>query len=78
MSTKPGKDQVVCVTEESAKNEAKRQQALEDADEAEWIYLKNDGSGRWLARRVPRDFKSRHSLGDTAPDALLTLLTPFH
>ncbi len=46
--------EVVCSSEESARAEAQRQQASDDADEAEWIYLKSDTTGHWLARRTPR------------------------
>jgi hypothetical protein len=31
----------------------RRQQELDDPDEAEWIYLRNK-TGHWVARRTPR------------------------
>jgi len=57
----PGGDQnldffwheIPCVNEAAARAEAQRQQALEDPEEAEWIYLRNKNK-EWVARRVPR------------------------
>jgi hypothetical protein len=51
--------EVICSSEESAKAEAERQQAVDDADEAEWIYLKSDKTDQWLARRTPRQFETK-------------------
>jgi hypothetical protein len=47
--------EIVCDSETSAKAEAERQQSMEDADEVEWIHLKSDKTGHWLARRTPRN-----------------------
>jgi hypothetical protein len=44
---------IVCASEEAAKAEAEKQQALEDPNDVEWVYLKSEKSGRWLARRTP-------------------------
>jgi hypothetical protein len=49
--------EIVCDSEESAKAEAERQQASEEDAEAEWIYLRNETTGQWLARRTPRNPK---------------------
>jgi hypothetical protein len=46
--------EIVCDDEETARREAERQQANDDAELAEWIYLRN-AEGIWVARRVPRD-----------------------
>jgi hypothetical protein len=40
--------------EASARAQAERQQQLEQAPEAEWIYLRNK-DGLWVARRTARD-----------------------
>jgi hypothetical protein len=46
---------IVCASENEARGEAARQQRLEDAAAVEWIYLKRDSTGEWLARRTPRE-----------------------
>jgi len=51
--------EVVCADEEAAKAEAERRQALDDAGEAEWIYLRSDRTGQWLARRTPRHLECK-------------------
>jgi hypothetical protein len=45
--------EISCRDESSAKDEMRRQQELDDPDEAEWIYLRNK-TGHWVARRTPR------------------------
>jgi hypothetical protein len=65
--------EVVCVSEEVAKTEAEKQQRLDDVDEAEWIYLRSEETGEWLARRTPR------RLALPAPsfwDNVLTIFNP--
>jgi hypothetical protein len=47
--------EIVCDSEEATKAEAERQQTLDDDDEADWIYLKSEETGNWLARRTPRN-----------------------
>ena len=49
--------EIQCTNREAAEAEAQRQQELDNADEAEWIYLRNK-EGRWVARRTPRDIES--------------------
>jgi hypothetical protein len=46
--------EILCGDEDSARAQAERQQQLEQAAEAEWIYLRNK-DGRWVARRTARD-----------------------
>jgi len=46
--------EVACADEAAAKAEAERQESAEDPS-AEWIYLHNEETDQWLARRVPRD-----------------------
>jgi hypothetical protein len=46
--------EIVCNSEDAAKAEVERQQALDDDNQAEWIYLKNEKSENWVARRTPR------------------------
>jgi hypothetical protein len=46
--------EIVCASEEAARQESQRQQADEDDVRAEWIYLRNT-EGVWVARRVARD-----------------------
>jgi hypothetical protein len=55
---------MVCDSEAAAKAEAERQQSLDDADEAEWIYLRSDKTGEWLARRTPRHLELPESSWD--------------
>lgn len=45
--------EIPCDTEAAAEAEAQRQQALEDPEEVEWIYLRNKRK-QWVARRTPR------------------------
>jgi hypothetical protein len=45
--------EVVCVSEDDARDEVERQQAAEPDRRAEWIYLRN-ASEVWVARRVDR------------------------
>jgi hypothetical protein len=52
-----GVREIQCMNREAAQDEARRQQELDNADEAEWIYLRNK-EGRWVARRIPRDIES--------------------
>lgn len=49
--------EIRCVDRQTAEAEVRRQQELDDAGEAEWIYLRNK-EGRWVARRTPRDIES--------------------
>lgn len=49
--------EIQCTNREAAKAEAQRQQELDHASEAEWIYLRNK-EGRWVARRTPCDIES--------------------
>jgi len=49
--------EIVCDSEAAAKAEVERQQNLDDRDEAEWIYLRRDTTGEWLARRTPRQLE---------------------
>lgn len=53
--------EIVCGSEPAAKAEAERQQLLDDDDVAEWIYLRSDKTGQWLARRTPRQLDGRAS-----------------
>jgi hypothetical protein len=53
----PAWREVVCDSEDAAKAEAKRRQTQESDNEAEWIYLKIEKTGHWVARRVPRHFE---------------------
>ena len=46
--------EIVCADEAAAKAEAARQEAADDPS-VEWVYLHNDKTDQWLARRVPRD-----------------------
>ena len=67
--------EIVCVSETSAKAEAERQQSLDDPEEAEWVYLKSEKTGQWLARRTPRRLEVRK---DSLLDAFVTqVLNPF-
>ncbi len=56
--------EIVCADEHGARVEAVRQQQLEDPEEVEWIYLRNQNQ-QWVARRTPRHMpeppKSRRS-----------------
>jgi hypothetical protein len=56
--------EIACDSEPAAKAEAERQQSLDDADEAEWIYLRSDKTGEWLARRTPRHLELPESSWD--------------
>jgi hypothetical protein len=53
--------EIVCDSEDAAKAEAQRQQALDNDDEAEWIYLKPEETGIWVARRTPRHMELHRS-----------------
>jgi hypothetical protein len=53
--------EIVCASEDAAKAQAERQQALDDDDEAEWVYLHDEGTGQWLARRTPRHIEARET-----------------
>jgi hypothetical protein len=46
--------EIPCASGEEAEAEARRQQAREDPQEVEWIYLHNK-EGQWVARRTPRN-----------------------
>jgi hypothetical protein len=54
--------EMVCDSEDAAKAEAERQQALEVGDDAEWIYLRPEKTGQWVARRTPRELETKESL----------------
>jgi hypothetical protein len=45
--------EVVCVSEDAARDEVERQQGAEPDRRAEWIYLRS-ASEVWVARRVDR------------------------
>ena len=45
--------EIPCADEQAAHAEADRQQALEDPEDVEWIYLRNKNQ-QWVARRTPR------------------------
>jgi hypothetical protein len=63
--------EIVCDSEDAAKAEAHRQQALDNDDEAEWIYLKPETSGNWVARRTTRHMELHKSwIPVPSPDVL--------
>jgi len=66
--------EIVCDSETLAKAEAARQQNLDDPDEAEWVYLKSEKTGLWLARRTPRRLEVRT---DSFWDALVSQVLPW-
>jgi hypothetical protein len=41
--------EIACGTEEIAKTEVEKQESLETDPEAEWIYLKPEGTRQWVA-----------------------------
>ena len=49
--------EIVLRTEQEAQAEARRQQEAEREREVEWIYLRRDADGVWVARRVPRNWE---------------------
>jgi hypothetical protein len=65
--------EIVCADEESAKTEAARQGSVDDADQAEWIYLRN-ASGQWVARRTPRHLTPRRM---SISEMLAEVFNPF-
>src|SRR5262249_42471686 len=46
--------EIACDSEAAAHADAERQQASEDDAEAQWVYLKPEATGQWVARRTPR------------------------
>jgi hypothetical protein len=67
--------EIVCEGGEAARIEAERQEASEADPEAEWIYLKPEATGRWVARRTPRrgePEKSKHPFLASLIDALFS------
>ena len=50
--------EIVCANRRAAEAEAEKQQATEDPDEVEWVYLHKESTGEWVARRTPRHIES--------------------
>jgi hypothetical protein len=63
--------EVVCSSEDAARAEAEKRQSTEDPNEVEWVYLRKDSTGEWIARRTPRDMEPpRTSMGEALLAAL--------
>jgi len=70
--------EVLCASEDAARAEARRQQAAEPDEQAEWIYLRNT-AGSWVARRLGRYAPAAHepvSLGQAAKEQAISILSP--
>jgi hypothetical protein len=58
--------EIVCDSEDTAKAEAERQQGLEVGNDAEWIYLRPEKTGQWVARRTPLELHTKESFWESA------------
>lgn len=56
--------EIVCESSDAARAQAEQQQSLESDPQVEWIYLRPEETGRWVARRTPR---SPHSQEGRTP-----------
>jgi hypothetical protein len=56
--------EILCESEAAAKAEAERQQELEPDDDAEWVYLRPEATGQWIARRTQRHPDIRYDIWD--------------
>jgi hypothetical protein len=69
--------EVVCDSESAARAEVEHQQSLDDDEVAEWIYLKSEKTGQWLARRTPRHLEVE-TRQESLKEAFVTVfLNPF-
>ena len=69
--------EVVCDSESAARAEVEKQQPLDDDEVAEWIYLKSEKSGRWLARRTPRHLEVEKRQESMKEAFVTVFLNPF-